>query len=116
MCEMSDGSHKRRMAFHPRRSLPPACILKKLIHSLPPPYPYPFYTPHPLPQRTNSRRLPLPGAPTPVDSAALSHTSVRSMEHERDPLASDEIHDGGATVLQGSGRHFPTPARRPLSP
>jgi hypothetical protein len=38
------------------------------------------------------------------------------MEQERDPLSSCEIHEGGAAVLQESGRLSSTPARRPFSP
>jgi len=38
-----------------------------------------------------------------ADPAALSPILVRSMEQERDQLASGEIHGGGTAVLQGRG-------------
>jgi hypothetical protein len=37
--------------------------------------------------------------PTPADPAALSPTPARSMEHERDSLASSEIHRGDVALL-----------------
>jgi len=38
------------------------------------------------------------------------------MEQDQDPLASGEIHEGGAVVLQGSGRLSSTLVRRPPHP
>ena len=55
------------------------------------------------PQRLQIRR------PSPPPRA-------RSMEQDQDPLASGEIHEGGAVVLQGSGRLSSTLVRRPPHP
>ena len=116
----SDEPHKHHTAFHPHRSLLLACILKKYKKNLSLHFLLPILTPSTL--GVLSHREPL----TLVDPLALSPTApARSIEHERDPLASARDPwrwcggvAGGewAALPHPSARTLPTPTAPSLTP